>query len=397
MMPAWRTAALLLIGLTLVAELTAEEPVDQSPLPVAVTRSFPHLRLRRPVLLTHAGDGGNRLFVLTQQGVIHVFPNDQGVRETEPFLDIEHKVVYHDNQNEEGLLGLAFHPQYAKNGQFFVYYTTRQAPRASVIARFRVSPDDPDRADPDSEEELLRIEQPFWNHNGGTLAFGPDGYLYIGLGDGGKANDPWMHGQNVQTLLGSILRIDVDRRDKDRAYAIPPDNPFADQGPLARPEIWAYGFRNVWRMSFDRQTGNLWVADVGQDLWEEINFVVRGGNYGWNLREGRHKFGPAGSGPRPDLLDPIWEYSHDVGKSITGGHVYRGRRLPALEGAYLYADYVSGRFWALRYDETNRKVVANQPIPSDPYPVMSFGEDEAGEVYCTDAFGMIYQFEPLEP
>ena len=334
----------------------------------------------RPIVLTHAGDGSNRIVVATQRGVIHVFENRQSAKKTTVFLDLEVKVAYNDKQNEEGLLGLAFHPKYKQNGYFFVYYSTRDASHTSVISRFRVSKDDPNRADATFEEEVMRIKQPFWNHNGGTIAFGPDGYLYVGLGDGGSAKDPHGNGQNKATLLGSILRIDVDRKDKGLSYAIPRDNPFVGQ-PKARGEIWAYGLRNVWRMSFDRKTGTMWAGDVGQDLWEEINLITRGGNYGWNLREARHKFGKNGSGPSPDLIEPIWEYDHVVGKSITGGHVYRGKRLPELVGAYLYADYVTGKIWALRYDESKKKVISNRSIPGNKLPVISFGEDEMGEVY----------------
>jgi quinoprotein glucose dehydrogenase len=372
--------------------------VDESPLAVEVVRAFPKLRLRRPVVFTHAGDGSNRVFVCTQQGVIWSFPNDQNVDEDDvtTFLDIESRVVYKDHENEEGLLGLAFHPRYRENGQFFVYYTTTDVPHVSVISRFGASDAEGRAADPDSEMELMRIPQPFWNHNGGTVDFGPDGYLYIGLGDGGSANDPLGNGQNPKTLLGSILRIDVDRQDLGRNYAIPPDNPFAQAGATVRPEIWAYGFRNVWRLAFDRETNLLWAADVGQDIWEEIDIVQRGGNYGWNLREGKHRFGDAGSGPRADLIDPIWEYHHDLGKSITGGCVYRGRQVPELVGSYLYADYVTGRFWALRYDPNTKKVLANRPIRSEGNkPIVTFGEAEDGEVYCTDSFGMIYTFREI--
>jgi glucose/arabinose dehydrogenase len=334
----------------------------------------------RPLVLTHAGDGSNRVFVATEQGVIHVFPNDQKAAKTKVFLDLQDRVVYDDNQNEEGFLGLAFHPNYKKNGEFFVFYTTKKAKLTNVISRFRVSKDDPDKADPASEEELLRIEKPFWNHDGGTLCFGPDGYLYFTHGDGGLANDPFGNGQNLKTLLGKILRIDVDHKDTDKNYAIPKDNPFVDQSD-ARPEIWAYGLRNVWRMAFDRKTGKLWASDVGQNLYEEIDLIVRGGNYGWNLREGLHPFGDKGVGPRKDLIDPIWEYHHDIGKSLTGGTVYRGPRISELDGAYLYADYVSGKIWALRYDEAKKSVVANQRIREPNVPIMSFGEDEKGEIY----------------
>lgn len=367
--------------------------VDESEIAFQVERAFPSLRLRRPVVIANADDGLDRLFFVTQQGVIHVIPNDQAVEQTATFLDIESRVVYQDRENEEGMLGLAFHPEYRRNGEFFVYYTTTDAPHTSVVSRFRVSKDDPNQADPTSEEELLRVAQPYWNHNGGALAFGPDGCLYIALGDGGAGNDPHGNGQNLETLLGSILRINVDRQDDGKNYSIPKDNPFV-RHERARSEIWAYGLRNVWGMSFDRETGQLWAADVGQDIWEEINLITRGGNYGWNLREGKHKFGANGSEARDDLIDPIWEYHHNVGKSITGGAVYRGKKLPGLVGAYLYADYVSGRLWALRYNDAEKKVVANHSIPAKSMPIVAFGEDEQGEIYFTDSFGFIYQLAP---
>ncbi|MBI2479781.1 MAG: PQQ-dependent sugar dehydrogenase [Planctomycetia bacterium] len=371
--------------------------VDESELSLQVERAFPSLRLRRPVVIANAGDGSNRIFFVTQQGVIHVIPNDPAVEQTTTFLDIESRVVYQDKENEEGMLGLAFHPDYERNGEFFVYYTTTAAPHTSVVSRFRVSKDNPNQADPNFEEELLRVEQPYWNHNGGSLAFGPDGCLYISLGDGGSANDPHGNGQNLETLLGSILRINVDRRDEGKNYSIPQDNPFV-RHERARSEIWAFGLRNVWGMSFDRETGQLWAADVGQNIWEEINLITRGGNYGWNLREAKHKFGENGAEPRDDLIDPIWEYHHDIGKSgksITGGSVYRGKKLPSLVGAYLYADYLSGRLWALRYDDAQKKVVANHSIPTKTMPIVAFGEDEQGEIYFADAFGFIYQLGPL--
>jgi len=383
-----------LIGLQLVAAPSFAADVPDGALSLKAKVAFPDLKWSgwspvsdggkaqplRPIVLTHAGDGSNRICVATQRGVIHIFENRQSVKKTKVFLDLERKVVYNDKKNEEGLLGFAFHPKYKHNGYFFVYYSTRDASHTSVISRFRVSKDDPNRADAAFEEEVMRIKQPFWNHNGGTIAFGPDGYLYVGLGDGGSAKDPHGNGQNKATLLGSILRIDVDRKDEGLSYAIPRDNPFVGQ-PKARGEIWAYGLRNVWRMSFDRKTGTLWAGDVGQDLWEEINLIARGGNYGWNLREARHKFGKNGSGPSPDLIEPIWEYDHAIGKSITGGHVYRGKRLPELVGAYLYADYVTGKIWALRYDESKKKAISNHLIPGNKLPVISFGEDEKGEVY----------------
>jgi glucose/arabinose dehydrogenase len=395
------------------SELLAE--VDQRPIKVRVVPAFPLLqwpdwvlgldeglpRDPRPVLLTGAGDGTNRIFVVSQYGTVHVWPNDPKVAEMKTFFDIRDRVQYHDKENEEGFLGLAFHPRYRENGEFFVYYTQKRHrqddPHMSIISRFRVSPDNPDRADPSSEEVLMRIRQPYWNHNGGTIVFGPDGYLYIGLGDGGARDDPHGNGQNLKTLLGSILRIDVDHKDKGLAYALPKDNPFVGRDG-ARGEIWAYGIRNVWRIAFDRQTGDLWAGDVGQDLWEEIDIIRRGGNYGWNLREGMHPATPKtpnvppGSPPRPDLIEPIWEYHHDVGKSITGGNVYRGREVPQLEGAYLYADYVTGQVWALWYDAKRKQVAANREIQPKGTPVMSFGEDDAGEVYFVTQEGGVYKF-----
>lgn len=373
------------------------DDIDTSPLPLDIVVAFPNLQWAgwtpepesglpvalRPILVTHAGDGSNRVFVPTQHGVVHVLASPDAPRESAVFLDITDRVSYDDKTNEEGFLGLAFHPRYQETGEFYVYYTNRHAPHQNVVARYRVSKDDPNRADRDSEEILLTFDKPFWNHDGGTICFGPDGRLYIAIGDGGAANDPFGNGQKLSTPLGKILRIDIDGRDPGLAYAIPKDNPFVDQ-KQARPEIWAYGLRNVWRMAFDPVTGLLWAADVGQDTWEEIDLITRGGNYGWNIREGMHPFPKAKGQARGKLIDPIWEYHHDVGKSITGGHVYRGKQIPELEGYYLYADYVAGRLWALKYDPATRRVVANRPIPWPPaLPILSFGEDEQGESYFT--------------
>lgn len=367
--------------------------VDESPLAVELEQVLPELKFRRPLLLTHPGDGSDRLVIVEQYGVIHVLPKDLQAKTTKKFLDIESKVFYLDAENEQGLLGVAFHPRYRSNGQFFVYYNPKGSPLTAVISRFRVSPDDPDRALPESEEEIFRVERPFWNHVGGTIVFGPDGYLYVALGDGGKGSDPFGNGQKLSTLLGKILRIDVDHRDGQRKYAIPKDNPFAGREG-ARGEIWAYGLRNCWRIAFDRATGVLWAGDVGQDLWEEIDIITRGGNYGWSVREGKHPFGSEGSDARPELIDPIWEYHHDVGKSITGGSVYRGQRVPALVGKYLYADYVSGKIWALDYDAQRKTVRGNHPLPGPGHPTMSFGEDRDGEVYFLTEFGRVYRYRP---
>jgi glucose/arabinose dehydrogenase len=364
--------------------------VDERPLDLETTVAFPDLQwtgwqaeengkpaLLRPLILTHAGD--DRVFIATQQGVIHVFHNDDKATKTKVFLDIQKNVTYTDDKNEEGLLGLAFHPQFKKNGELYVFYTSKND-LVNHLSRFHVHKDDPDAADRASEEVLLRVKRPFWNHDGGTVVFGPDGYLYLCLGDGGAADDPYKNGQNLSTLLGKVLRIDVDNKGTDTPYAIPADNPFVGRKG-ARGEIWAYGLRNVWRMAFDRRTKTLWAADVGQNLYEEINLIERGGNYGWNLREGLHPFGLEGVGPRKDLIEPIWEYHHDVGKSIIGGLVYRGKDFPELEGAYLYADYVTGKIWALWYDVKQGRVVANRPIRDRGLAIMSFGEDSWGEVY----------------
>lgn len=344
------------------------EPVDERGRPQAF----------RPIVVTHANDGSKRLFVMEQHGLIYTFNNDPEVTESKVYLDLRNKVQYLDRQNEEGFLGMAFHPKYKENGQVFVYYTAKPG-QVSVISRFTVSKENPDQADPASEVEIMRIEQPFWNHNGGTIAFGPDGYLYVGLGDGGSGNDPFGNAQNLSSLLGSILRIDIDKTQDGKNYAIPADNPFIRQRD-ARPEIYAYGVRNIWRLAFDRESGALWAGDVGQNLWEEIDIITKGGNYGWNLKEGTHPFGskPVGNA---NVIDPVWEYDHGVGKSITGGLVYRGTRLPELVGKYVYADYVSGRIWALSYDVAQGKMISNDSIPSDQMPVITFGDDGDGEIY----------------
>ncbi|QGJ69226.1 Soluble aldose sugar dehydrogenase YliI [Planctomycetales bacterium 10988] len=409
--------AVLLGSCLLPAPVSAQ--IQQANLPYRLEPAFPSLNWNgwepisddgqivplRPISLIPCGDGSNRLFMMTQRGVIHVFPNKPDATETKVFLDVQDRVRYYDKENEEGLLGLAFHPDYAENGEFFVYYTTNSTPHTSIISRFRVSPDDPDKALADSEEEIFRLEQPFWNHNGGRITFGPDGYLYVGLGDGGKGNDPFNNAQNLGTLLGSILRIDVDSKSEGKGYGIPKDNPFVDQEG-ACPEIYAYGLRNVWGMEFDPETKKLWAADVGQNVWEEINIIEKGGNYGWNLREGFHIFAAKNKEPteeanqkRDDLKLPVWEYHHDIGKSITGGFVYRGKKYPDLQGAYLYGDYVTGLVWALYYDEELEKVTSNKLLTRITLPLMAWGQDEQGELYllCLSNQGKgVYQLVPVQ-
>jgi len=373
------------------AEPLTFRPIDTSrlmgspdPMPLEAERVFPKLSFNRPLEFTFAPDGSDRVFVVEQEGLIHVFPNRQDVAETTVFLDIR-EVVSRDG-NEEGLLGLAFHPDYGKNGRFYVYYSTR--PRASIVSCFRVSGEDPDRADRGSEEPIMKIEQPYGNHNGGCIRFGPDGFLYIGLGDGGSAHDPHGHGQNLQTLLGSILRIDVDRRDPGRDYAVPKDNPFVDRKG-ARGEIWAYGLRNIWRMSFDRATGQLWAGDVGQNRYEEVNLIRCGGNYGWKIREGFHPFEPDAPQTGGPLIEPLAEYFHSEGLSITGGQVYRGTQLPGYEGAYFYGDYVSGQIWIVRYD--GARVTENRKVAQTGLAISAFGEDTEGEMVLTAFDGGLYR------
>jgi glucose/arabinose dehydrogenase len=343
---------------------------------INVVDAFPNLTFLSPVDLQHAGDGTNRLFVVEQDGYIKVFENSSTVSEAKIFLDITGRVK---KSGEMGLLGLAFHPDYAENGYFYVNYTTDN-PERSIISRFQVS-SDPDVADEDSELRLIRLNQPRDNHNGGQIAFGPDGYLYIAFGDGGGAGDPFNNGQNRRTLLGKILRIDVDREDDNTHYFTPSGNPFKNNSSGYREEIYAYGFRNPWRFSFDIETGKLWVADVGQSDYEEINIVEAGGNYGWSIKEGTECFRPSSNCEIPGLIDPIYQYSHEdnIGFSITGGYVYRGESIPDLYGKYIYGDFISQNIWALEYDSINPPV--NELITTAPGNIVSFGTDQHNELY----------------
>ena len=390
------------------ADGKAPEPVDGA-LPVTVEKAFPALEWAnwksetdagkvipfRPIVLTHAGDGSNRIFVASQQGVIYVFDNDQGVKSSQVFLDLSDRVKYTDQQNEEGLLGMAFHSKYQENGKLCVYYTSNKTDLLSMVSEFTVSKDDKNKGDAASERQLLTIPQPYWNHNGGTLCFGHDGMLYIALGDGGAGNDPHGNAQNLGTWLGKILRIDTDHHDTGKAYAVPKDNPFVGQEG-ALPEIYSLGWRNPWRIAVDRKTGDLWGADVGQNLYEEINLITKGGNYGWSRRESMHPFGVHATDANPEMIEPIFEYDHMVGKSITGGTVYRGTRVPELAGKYLYADYVSGKVYALTYDAATKQATHNDSVEGNGLPILSFGEDEQGDVYflivAADGHG-IYRFK----
>ena len=348
------------------------EPVDEAG----------KLRPLRLMELTFANDGSNRLFAASQLGEIWTFENRSDVKESHLFLDLREKVKDFSSRgaNEQGLLGLAMHPEFKDNGLFYVYYT-HPTEQKSIISRFKVSSTDPNKADPDSEQIVMEIDQPFANHNGGAIEFGPDGYLYVALGDGGDRNDPQGNGQNLSTLLGSILRIDVDQPGDGKNYDIPADNPFINL-PGARPEIYAFGVRNPWRIAFDKKTGTLWAGDVGQELWEEVVVIEKGGNYGWSGREGSHAFGNrAAVKDVPSPREPVWEYDHQIGKSITGGRVYNSSRLPELNGKYLYADYVTGTVWALTYDAESGRVQRNEQVVPESIAVLAFGEDQNGEVY----------------
>ena len=364
-------------------------PVVAPPLPsLRVERAFPNLDFRRLTNLFQPPDAGDLFFATEQAGVVRVFPNNPNPAEAAVFLDIRDKVS--EENNEEGLLGLAFHPQYAANGHFYVYYSA-SSPRRSVVSRFTVDRDNPLVADPDTEAVIIWIPQPYGNHNGGQLAFGPGGYLYIGLGDGGSGGDPRGNGQNLSTLLGSILRIDPSHSSDDLNYTIPSDNPFIGVDG-ARGEIWAYGLRNPWRFSFDRETGALWTGDVGQNRLEEVHLIERGLNYGWNVMEGSLCFSPPRDCDDSGLEPPIAEYGRADGCSITGGYVYRGSAMPSLAGAYVYADYCSGRIWGLRY---NGQSVTEQALLADTdLRITSFGEDAEGNLYVLSRNEGIYRLIP---
>jgi glucose/arabinose dehydrogenase len=291
--------------------------------------------------------------------------------------------------SEEGLLGLAFDPNYQENGYFYVYYSATN-PRRSVLSRFSSNRDNPVTADPQSEVIVMEIAQPFSNHNGGQITFGPDGYLYIGLGDGGGGGDPQRNGQNLGALLGKILRIDVRGISETESYKIPADNPFLNTAD-ARPEIWALGLRNPWRFSFDNETGLLWAGDVGQNRWEEINIISKGANYGWNIMEGFHCYSPANGCDQTGLTLPLVEYEHSEGCSVTGGYVYRGDKILSLQGYYIYGDYCSGNIWALSYD--GNTVTQNVLLVESELNITSFGQDPAGNLYILSQEGGIYTLE----
>ena len=340
--------------------------------------------LQSPVDVTDSGDGSGRLFVVEQAGRIRIVKDGKLV--DRPFLDISDRI---SSGGERGLLGLAFHAGYPGDPRFFVDYTDRDG--NTVVASYRVSTSDPDVADPGSEVAILHVPQPYPNHNGGGTVFGPDGKLYIALGDGGSEGDPQGNGQRLDTLLAKILRIDVDKPDPGKAYGVPPDNPFVGVDG-AKPEIWLTGLRNPWRFRFDPATGDMWIGDVGQDLYEEIDYAPadqKGINFGWSVREGLH---PYNSGSAPGARDPLFELPHhpDGYCAVVGGYVYRGRAIPALDGVYVYGDDCNTQIGAAV--QSNGALVARQNLGVTVDQTTTFGEDSSGELYVASRNGTVYEF-----
>jgi glucose/arabinose dehydrogenase len=387
-------------------------PAQAQPLPKVQLRPvFPALELDRPVWMSQAPDGTDRLFVIEQPGRILLVPKGSDGSQVKEFLNIVDRDTYVEAgpNTAVGLISIAFHPGFKTNRLFYIFYSqsnsnrTGQFPSRNVISEFKVSLDNPDRADLGSERILLEVPEPFRNNQGGQLGFGPDGYLYIALGDGGSNNDPFNSGQNSATLLAKILRIDVNTRSttgtgkklKQLAYGIPADNPWAGELEMggnsgARKETYAWGLRNVWRFSWDRKTGDLWAGDAGEALWEEVDLIVKGGNYGWCVREGSHHFKPGPPGAQ--YIDPVIEYPHlpkllaqskfprhGIGSCVIGGYIYRGKKYPALDGVYVYGDFVLGTIWGFRYAEG--KVTDYGTLLEQPKNITSFAEDADGDLY----------------
>jgi len=361
---------------------------------IVLHNAFPNLEFSKPIDLQHAGDGTDRIFIVEQEGIIKVFPNSGSVTSANTFLDITDIV---STGSERGLLGLAFHPDYENNGYFYVNYTVGN-PTRTRISKFDVSSTNPDAADKNSEINLITFNQPYTNHNGGWMAFGPnDSCLYIATGDGGSAGDPGDNAQDVTNFLGNILRIDVDNQDAGKPYSIPLDNPFYNSTGDTIREIFAWGLRNPWRNSFDPVTGWLWAADVGQSGLEEIDIIENGKNYGWRCYEGTQEYNTSGCN-YPEYVNPIWEYDHNDGCSVTGGYVYRGQNIPGLIGKYIYGDYCQKTVWSLEYDGIAPTV--NQLVLTAPGRIVSFGIDQSSELYVLtfnpDNIYMFFSSLPVE-
>ena len=382
-----RTLAILFVG-ALLTPTAASGAVVPANIHLGLTSVV--TGLSEPLLVTHAGDGSGRLFVVEKTGKVRIVKDGSLV--AAPFVNLSSSV---STGSEQGLLGLAFHPSYKTNGKLYLSYTDVNG--NSVVREYRVMASNPDRVDGGSGRTLLRVRQPYANHNGGHIAFGPDGYLYIGLGDGGSAGDPGDRAQSKNVMLGKLLRIDVDKRTGSLPYGIPPTNPFVGRSGI--DQIWAYGLRNPWRFSFDRVTGDLWIGDVGQNAWEEVDRALavrgrnagRGLNFGWRVMEGAHCYAPSTGCSRTAKTLPVTEYGHARGRcSITGGYVYRGSAYRDLVGAYLFADYCSGEVWYIDRGAV-RGTTPTRALTTDAL-ITSFGEDQAGELYLTDAAsGTVYR------
>ncbi len=395
------------LTLALTGVLASFAPSARAALPpLKLEQVFTNFTMVRPLWMSEAPDGSGRMFVVSQEGRIVMIHKGGDGSDAKELLNITDRRPH--RENEAGLLGFAFHPDFKNNHRVFIYYTQNNTnedrefpnyPKRTITSEFTMSTTDPDKVDLSTERKILQIERPFWNHEGGCLLFGKDGYLYITSGDGGDHDDPHNNGQTLTNLLGKIIRIDVDHKSPGLEYAIPSENPFIGR-EHARPEIYAFGLRNSWRVSFDRETGTLWDGDVGQDKWEEVDVITKGGNYGWRAREGFHPDevnNPAHPPPTEILqppIDPIIEYAHSArlaatgpfpdhstGTCITGGYVYRGKKFPSLVGVYLYADYTVGTIWGLRYE--GGKLTEHGTLLTQPHNIPSFAQDQDGELYVT--------------
>ena len=363
----------------------SDDPTDTQPeTTISLVNAFPSLNFTRPLIARQAPGNPNRWYIVEQRGRIFYFENDGSTSIKEEYLNIATRVRAYDDpgggyKEEQGLLGFAFDPNFETNGYFYVNYTGNGSPGTTIISRFSSNASGTE-GDSDSEQILLEIDQPYTNHNGGHIEFGPNGYLYIGMGDGGSGGDPLGHGQDKETLLGAILRIDVSG---EGAYSIPSDNPFV--GTAGADEIYAYGLRNPWRFHFDRENGTLWAGDVGQDQFEEIDIIINGGNYGWNVREGEHCYGSSNCDSE-GMIDPVAEYNHSQGYSVTGGYVYRGTQLTSLSGKYLYGDYGSGNIWALTDNGDSLSYTSEMILADTDKTIASFVEDLNGEIYIVSLY-----------
>jgi glucose/arabinose dehydrogenase len=381
----WLMTLLLTGFLTGCGSKSTPPPITGGPIPALALRPVVS-GLASPVDLQFPNDGSGRTFIVQQAGSIRIAINGSLI--ATPFLDITAKV---SSGGEMGLLGLAFHPQFTQNHLFYVHYDRTVAGQIqSVIAEYHVSAGDANLADPNSERILLTVDQPFSNHKGGQIVFGPDGFLYIGFGDGGSGGDPMGNGQNLQTMLGKMLRIDVNSQSGGKQYAIPPSNPFANGGGL--PEIFAYGLRNPWRFSFERGGTRLFVGDVGQDAFEEVDLLEAGKNYGWNVMEGLHCYRPSSGCNMTGLTMPIVEYPHSDGEAVMGGFVYKSSAISGLSGAYIFGDYISGTIWTLV--ETPPGTWTRSTLLSTGRNISSFGQDTTGELYVVDYSGSVLKLAP---